>query len=48
MEQPQQQQQPRKSTYCPIRFVMVLPADVKILPELMDWDPLPEQQAGRP
>jgi hypothetical protein len=47
MEQPQPQR-PRKSTYCPIRFVMVLPEDVKVLPEFMDWDPLPEQEAGRP
>ena len=53
MAETQQQPAVHKPNYCPIRFTMVLPEDVKVLPEFMDWEPLsqeplPEQQAGRP
>jgi len=34
---------------CPIHFTMVLPSDIgSLLPECIDWTPLPEDQAVRP
>jgi len=47
MQQPQKPIQ--KPNYCPVRVTLFVPPDVgSLLPEYIDWTPLPEETAVRP